>query len=257
VSVVEIVPYEMRLIAYYATAFHTLTAPADPARSMHPDRLERDNYSVGFNPFNDRIYHSIFQQQDRVLDFFGSYVPHALSGALGEIIVEYYTRLAADQGKSPPLYFAEKNNNLARIPRDFARIVFGDVKEIVLYRDPRDLYCSHKSYFQSDSKRAMADITSACHNIIEILEDATSDLLAMSYEDLVRRPAYSLRNLSEFLGFQINPPKVHEQQSVFQRHGTSETPLSSIGRWKSDMSPDEKTSGNEIWQEFLGRFGYL
>ncbi len=257
VCVAEIVPYELRLIAYFATAYRTLTAPADKALSMHPDRLERDNYSVGFNPFNDQIYHSVFREPERAAEFFGTYIPRSISQAFREIITEYYTRLSADQGQASPFFFAEKNNNLARDPRDFARLAFPQVKEIVVYRDPRDLFCSHKSYFRSDSKRALMDVTSACHGVIAILEEAGSDLLALSYENLLRRPVETLRGLSEFLGFSVLPLNAAAQKAVFQQHGTSTSPLASIGRWKKDMTEEEQAAGKAAWNEFLTRFDYI
>jgi hypothetical protein len=48
IVVAELVPYEVRLMSYYAAAFSVLTAPADPERSTHPDRLEGDGFHIGF-----------------------------------------------------------------------------------------------------------------------------------------------------------------------------------------------------------------
>jgi hypothetical protein len=256
VCVAELIPYEVKLLSYYATAYRTLTAPADHPRSMHPDRLRRDEFSVGFNPFNNTTYNSVFQDKGRAEDFFENFVPHEIRRTFAQLIREYYSRLAEDQGKITPFYFAEKSNDIAPWPRTFARAAFPHIKEVVLFRDPRDLYCSRKAFFRYDAERAMAEVTHTCHTLAEIIDQGCADLIAISYESLVQRPAECLRKLSLFLEVPVRALDSDMQRVLFKGHGTSGTPQASVGRWKADMTPQERAAGQKAWQDFLVRFGY-
>jgi hypothetical protein len=256
VCVAELIPYEVKLLSYYATAYRTLTAPADHPRSMHPDRLRRDEFSVGFNPFNTTTYNSVFQDKGQVEDFFDTFVTHELTRTFANLTNEYYSRLAKDQGKIAPLYFAEKSDDISPWPRTFARRAFPHIKEVVLFRDPRDLYCSRKAFFQYDAERARAEVTYTFHTLVEILDQGEAGLMAISYESLVQRPTECLRALSVFLGIPIRALDSDMQRVLFKGHGTSETPQASVGRWRFDMTTHEKAAGHEAWQEFLIRFGY-
>jgi len=256
ICVAELIPYEVKMLSYYATAYRTLTFPADPGRSMHPDRLRRDGYSVGFNPFNDGRYNSVFQDKSRVEEFFSKVVPAELGRTFSRLVEEYYERLAADQGKAAPFYFAEKSNDIDPWPRTFARFAFPHVKEVVLYRDPRDLYCSRKAFFRYDATRALEEVTFTLRTLNEILDSAGRDLLAISYEDLVLHSADSLRRLSVFLDIPVRALSMESQRSLFRGHGTSGSPEASIGRWKADMPPEEQAVAEKAWAEFLPRFGH-
>jgi hypothetical protein len=256
VCVAELIPYEVKLLSYLATAYRTLTAPADHPRSMHPDRLRRDEFSVGFNPFSTTMYNSVFRDKGQVENFFGTFVTQELSRTFANLITEYYSRLAKDQGKIAPLYFAEKSDDISSWPRTFAREAFPLIKEVVLFRDPRDLYCSRKAFFRYDAERAMAEVTYTCHTLVEILEQGGAGLLGVSYESLVQRPTECLRALSVFLGIHVRPLDSGMQRVLFKGHGTSETPQASVGRWQFEMTTHEKAAGQKAWQDFLMRFGY-
>jgi hypothetical protein len=256
VCVAELIPYEVKLLSYYATAHRTLITPADHARSMHPDRLRKDEFSVGFNPFNNDIYKSVFNEKSPVEDFFGNFVPAEITRAFAAIIIEYYSRLGRDQGKAAPLYFAEKSNDIAPWPRSFARAAFPRIKEIVLYRDPRDLYCSRRAFFHYDAERALAEVMNTCRTLADILDHGGGDLLAVSYEDLVTRPAETVRNLSAFLAIPVRVLDEDAQRSLFKGHGTSGTPRASIGRWKTELGAKEGADLQAACQPFLEAFGY-
>ncbi len=256
VCVADLIPYEVKLLSYYATAYRTLTAPADHARSMNPDSLMRDQFSVGFNPFNNDTFNSVFRDKSRAEDFFKNFVQAEIRRSFANLIVEYYSRLADDQGKIAPFYFAEKSNDIAPWPRQFARVAFPRIKELVLFRDPRDLYCSRKAFFRYDAERALAEVTHTYRTLADILDEGGADLLAISYESLILRPIDSLRKLSIFLGIPVRALDADEQRALFSGHGTSGTPNASIGRWKTDMTPHEKAVCQEAWVEFLPQFGY-
>ena len=82
-------PYEIRMLSYYATAYHILTSPADLSRSTHPDKLEGNGFFVGFNPFSDEAYRAAFQAQVRHAEFFSDFVPGEILSGFRNIIMEY------------------------------------------------------------------------------------------------------------------------------------------------------------------------
>jgi hypothetical protein len=150
VCVAEAHPFEVRLISYWATAVRTLTGAADYERSMHPDRLEGDGLKVGANPFSHVSFGHVFHHKTFPDEYFELFVPEELNSVARTVIREYYSRVADDREKPAAQLFAEKNNNLDRKTRIFARRLFPDLREIVLVRDPRDLLCSQVAYFRRD-----------------------------------------------------------------------------------------------------------
>jgi hypothetical protein len=253
ITVAELVPYELRLLSYYAMAFGVLTAPADTERSTHPDRLEGNGFSIGFNPFSGGQYVHAFKSQEKLRDFFGQWAPARLGEAVADTVREYYRRLAEDQGKPGATYFAEKNNNLLKSSRMFVRRVFAGMREIVIVRDPRDTLCSHMAYFSSTRDRALHHLSDGCTQLTQIIDAGREDLCVIRYEDMIRGNAATFGKLTDFLGVELAPVAGTD---MFRQHGTSETPEASIGRWRHDLPADLRARARTEWQTFLERFGY-
>jgi hypothetical protein len=252
----ELVPYEVRLLSYYATVFGVLTAPADQERSTHPDRLEGDGFHVGSNPFAGAQYAPAFKARAAFEDYTQKWVPRRLSGALANIVREYYRRLAADRGKGEVLYFAEKNNNLHRPSRMFVRRAFPRMREIAIVRDPRDVLCSHMAYFESSEDRALRQLTHACRQLAALHESAGPELCVIRYEDMVRGEPATFERLSSFLGAAVAPVAGDESGAMFRTHATSESPQASIGRWRRDLPATAKAQTAAEWGTFLDTYGY-
>ena len=246
------------MLSYLATAHHVLTAPADLKHSTHPDKLEGSGFFVGFNPFSDEDYKAAFKQKERHREFFADFLPDAAMSAFRNIILEYYLRNRDDCGKQQARFFAEKNNNLELMPRQFTRKMFGEVKEVVLLRDPRDLYCSRSSYFKTLSPRtALQEVRWACTKLRQMHQEALPDTIFVKYEDIVLSNAAELRRLSDFLGFDIYADDTSlEQESRFVEHATSGSPAASVGRWREQMSTEEIKAFEESATEFFRLFGY-
>jgi Sulfotransferase domain len=251
-------PFEIRMLSYYATAYNILTSPANLQRSTHPDKLEGTGFFVGFNPFSDAGYNAAFRAPYRREEFFSGFVPGETLSAFRNIVLEYYLQGKDDQDKKQARFFAEKNNNLDLIPRQFARTMFGRVREIVLLRDPRDLYCSRLSYFKHITPRtALQEVRWACTQLRELYQEATPDMIFVKYEDIVLGHAGELRRLSDFLGFELYSGDTSlDQKSGFLAHATSGSPASSVGRWREQMSSEEISAFDESGAEFFQLFGY-
>ncbi len=250
-----LVPYEVRLLAYYATAFTVLTARGDLARSTHPDRLEGDGFHVGFNPFTAPQYDAAFRSREAMRSFQEGWLPERLATALSDTVLEYYRRLAIDQGKTAATLFAEKNNNLNEPTRRFLRRAFPARREIAIVRDPRDVLCSHVAYFASSQEKAFAHLSHSCRQLITLAE-AGGEVCLIRYEDMISGDRATFDRLSAYLGASVEPDRTPAEAAIFRTHGTSRTPAQSIGRWRRDLSQGLRAQTSDAWKTFLQRFGY-
>ncbi len=256
IVVAELVPYEVRLLSYYAAAYAVLTAPADTERSTHPDRLEGDGFHIGFNPFAAPQYAHAFSRQPPLRDYTENWAPARLGETMAGLVREYYRRLAVDRGKHGVRFFAEKNNNLHRPTRLFVRRVFPAVREVVIVRDPRDVLCSHVAYFDSSQDKAFQQLSHSCRQLTQIRAEAGPDLCIIRYEDMIRRDAATYARLGAFLEADVAPMGESEGSRIFAQHATSLSPEASIGRWRTDLPAALRARCAAEWGEFLALFGY-
>lgn len=252
----EWVPYELRLMAYYANAQRVLTHPGDTEHSTHHDKLPGDGYFIGFNPYNGPLQTTAFATPAVAQAYADHFVPGRVDGCFRDVIIEYYRLLALDKGKQQARYFAEKNHNLQRLVRHFADRAFGGVKEIITVRDPRDVMCSHLSWFHMEAERSFSDLSNAAKTVLQLHDAMPRDVYFNPYERLLRGEKACFLALSEFLQTEIAERPAEARQSVFARHGTSADPAATVGRWRRDMPAEWRERCNEAWQPFLERFGY-
>jgi len=257
ICVAEAYPFEVRLISYWSTAVQVLSAGADYERSTHPDGLQGDGFKVGSNPFSHSDYTDAFRTRTLESEYFSTYVPNQLLDVARTAITEYYQRIKDDRQKRCARFLAEKNNNLDRSTRSFAKAMFPDLKEIVLVRDPRDLLCSHVSYFGRAAAEAISQITGACAELMRIRREEP-DVLFVKYEDIVLEPGWTDRKLADYLGVEpfCSGEDDAREASEFKVHATSATPAASIGRWASQLSIMQQSQCGESWSHFIAEFGY-
>ncbi len=256
IVVAELIPYEVRLLSYYAAAFAVLTAPADLERSTHPDHLEGDGFHIGFNPFTGTQYAQAFRKQASLRQFNEDWAPARLGAAVADTVRQYYRLLAADKDKGEVRFFAEKNNNLHRPTRLFVRRVFPGMREVVIVRDPRDVMCSHVAYFESSQDKAFAQLSHSCRQLTEIQAGAEADICVIRYEDMIRGDAATYAKLGVFLQAEIAPVRKEAGERMFAQHATSGSPEASIGRWRTDLPASLRAQCTETWGGFLALFGY-
>ena len=83
--------------------------------------------------------------------------------------------------------------------------------------------------------------------------------IVLRYEDLLLRPSEAMASIWEFLS--LEPYDVtgesDAEAEVFARHGTSETPAATIGRWRRDLSAEQAATAQAELEQFLVAFGYL
>ncbi len=253
----ELYPFELRMLSYYATVYNVLTAPGDHQHSTHPDALEGTGTLVGSNPFFHDSYRTTFLTVDAFDQFFKNFVPSHLASLLRKLTNEFYLTLCEDQRKYDALYFAEKSNSLHSWPRDFARYAFGSVKELILLRDPRDLYCSHRHYFKSDQQTALDQVRSACEALISLYNRDATDIFFIHYEKMLCKERSTYDALSSFLGVPISSEdRTGREMHLFTEHSTSLSPSASVGRWKFELSAAEVATVELNCADFLSIFNY-
>jgi hypothetical protein len=250
--------YEIKLLSYYSAAFNVLTAHADRANSTNPDSMfDRLGQSrIGHNPFNAPNFFTIVRDSDRMARLFEHDIPEGYADLFAGFIREYYEVVRENEGKSSALHFAEKVD-LDDVARFGPRTMFGEVREIVLTRDPRDLLCSAKSFWKLNSQDALNMIRTTVPRLFAITQSHLPDVLSVRYEDLVERPSESRAAIFSFLGIRDDQgPGGLGDEKLFGRHGTSKDPASSIGRWRTELSADEIGACERAFPRYMEAFGY-
>jgi hypothetical protein len=256
IIVAELVPYETRLLSYYANAHNVLTHPADMEHSTHSDDLESDGFFIGFNPYNSQEHVAAFSAPAVARDYAENYVPERLDQAFHDVIAEFYRRLARDRDKPGAHFFAEKNNNLQNLVRSFTRRAFGAVREIITVRDPRDMMCSQMSYFKIDAERSFAELSDTMEVILDMRAEDSRDVYFNVYEQQLRGDKAYFSALSEFLQTDIVQTTDQARKDIFAGHGTSANASATVARWRTDLSKEWQQRCLQAWRPFLEIFDY-
>jgi hypothetical protein len=258
ICVAPVHPFEVRMLTYYWTAYRTLVAKGDLDKSTNPKELIGSPHFVGSNPFSSAEYSQAFQSKSNFHEVFSGIVPDALCVAFRKIICAYYEELAKDQKKSSVRYFAEKKLNMSPSVRRFTETLFGSLKEVVLTRDPRDIFASRLAYFNLDADAAFSELSIDCHDLLQMkIASDNKNTLFLRYEDMIRDRSTVCKSLSKFLEVEV-PPEVHSPEAAtkFSKHATSASAASSIGRWKRDLPDERKRQCKNAWGSFLEVFSY-
>ena len=68
------------------------------------------------------------------------------------------------------------------------------------------------------------------------------DTLVIRYEDMVADRSATARRASEWLAVELDADAVEADRNKFRHHMTTTTASESVGRWKSDLSPEESAT---------------
>ena len=183
-----------------------------------------------------------------------------------------YDRIAAGIGSTGEPYFAEKSN--LRVSAIAAEL-YPDGREVFLVRDFRDMVAS---VFAFNRKRGVTGFGRAkAGSDREYVERLAGWAAALArawerrrgsahlvrYEDLVREPAGALGALLGYLGVDARATTVdamlaalQEDMPELREHRTTDSPQSSIGRWRADLEPDLRDACERAFAGPLALFGY-
>jgi hypothetical protein len=247
-------PFEIKYASYYAVAYYVLTSRAT---TDNPDFAEEamSRLLIGGNPWHHPDYHRVVGG-NHLEWFFNDSVPTRIMDLFRSLVLDAYGIIAVDRGKPAARWFVEKTS-LADAVRLGIRGMFGEVREIVLVRDPRDYLCSARTFWNLATPAVLESMDVLMPALEAIHAADGADVIFMRYEDMVQAPVEALRRLHAFIGataaVAVRPA---ERADWFQSHATSSSPAASVGRWRTDLAADEIAACESRYQSYMNRFGY-
>jgi hypothetical protein len=268
ILVQDVHPFETRLGAYWMHALTILSAPANHVRSSHPDRFLQEPFFIGNNPYASdnppygEAYRSWMREES----------VEEVAAFCQERIERAYQRIAADQGRGPARFFAEKNVP-THVPRILSHLYDG-MREVVLVRDFRDMICSMKAFdakrknvnFQRDDATAQdfaRRIILDFGRLVAAWRERRESAFLLRYEDLVAEPRVWLRRLTDYAGIDSSDAAIDRmiaaatvETAESRAHKTTASWAGSTGRYLRDMSPEMRRFCAEEGGEVLEVLGY-
>ena len=249
--------YEHPMASYLADLVRVTVAPAFVNQPVGLNAHFREKQSVGPNPYYAPRFRRAFPSSDAMDHFHQVLFPERMNRAARGALEDFYALVAVQNGKPRPRYFAEKLETAA-IPRGSIRAILPDAKEILLVRDPRDLYASYKARYKDINKLSVRQVRIETSQVLAAATEHSSNVMVLRYEDLIANEAASLARVFAFLDL---PPlettrDAAADAALFSRHGTSKSPSSSVGRWRQSLTPEEQEECNGQLAPFLQHFDY-
>ena len=261
-------PYELRTARYWWHSFKVLSEPRDPHNSAQADRFQTNRDMVGHNPF----YPEPIAVTPGLGDWMGRGYVERLGNFYQGIAEETYQRIAAGQGQSDVVYFAEKHRADA-LPW-LVWELYPKAKEIFLVRDFRDVLSSMLAFNVKQGFRAFGpDHITSDEEFARFLRNSTIRQLARSwprrqdrahlirYEELMTDTEGVLGGILRYLELDDSPATIagmvdraSEENEQSRRHRTSAG--SSLGRWRDSLAPGVQAVCAEAYADVLEQFGY-
>ena len=250
-------PYEVKIASYYAATLEVLCRQryqTDTSSDQFAEMAFNDLRAVP-NPWNQPELNQVVGGP-HLTRFFEETVPSRLTAMFQGIVQEYYDMIKVTQGKCKARYFAEKSQISGPL-RHAVRDLFGEVREIVLVRDPRDFLCSARRFWNISPRQGLANLLGQIDVIQSVHDEGSSDVLFVRYEDLILAPARTRAKIYKFL--EIEPVEVVDvpfDPEVCVRHATTDDAVASVGRWRRDLDPEDAAMCTRDCESFMRLFGY-
>jgi hypothetical protein len=263
-------PYELRVARYWWHMLKTLSEPRDPYHSAQADRFQTNKQWIGYNPF----YPEPIAVTPGLGTWMGRDYVEDLARFCQRNAEEAYLRIAAGQGQSNVRFMAEKHraDNLPWLVWE----LYPKAKEIFLVRDFRDVYSSMLAYNKKFGRRAFGpEHIETDEEFAQFLRNSTIRNLSRSwpkrqdrahlirYEDLITQPRETLRGILDYLEVDATPSVVDgmlarasAENPEMKQHLTSSDVSTSLGRWRSSLSPELQSVANHAFGDVLQQFGY-
>jgi hypothetical protein len=246
--------YGVKLMTYYAHALEVLVVPGGLAPACPAAKAGRDSggdYVLTPNPFHAPDYERLLTPPRLLYEFFQNQSAAPICAAFKTVVTQFYETLAMHQGKRMAGYFAEQCD-LPDVARNFARLAFREVREIVLLQDPRDAYCGDRALWFSKPAQAMATLRRGCDRAVELRRESRHDTLFLRCEDLRLRPEAALVEITRFLS--LERPLAVDPQTL--RAAADDAMLPGVGDWRTELDRDEIALLEREFADYLAMFGY-
>jgi Sulfotransferase family len=258
---------EARILTYWLRVVETLTDPMNYIRSLQPLDLDKASWWMdgGGAPLP-------YVATDSLDDWLRLGQVEQICSFARRQVDAFYTNTAQQPPRPSGRFFAEKflpDPALARIVAE----LYPNRREVILVRDFRDMMCSiiamdrQRGYYGFGRQRGekMQTFIARTAASAALLQDAARDradtAFVVQYEDLALHQSDTLRSLLAYLGLAREPEIINgmiegANQLDTSEHRTSASVEESIGRWKTDLSPEEQEACELAFGDSLTAFGY-
>jgi hypothetical protein len=154
--------------------------------------------------------------------------------------------------------------------------LYPKAKELFLVRDFRDVYSSMLAFnrkfgrrsfgpahIQSDEEFAQFLRGSTIRNLSRSWPKRQERAHLIRYEDLITRPQETLQGVLAYLELDASDATIagmleraSAENPEMKRHLTSSDVSTSLGRWKTSLTPELQTVANSAFGDVLQQFGY-
>jgi hypothetical protein len=263
-------PYELRTARYWWHMLKTLSEPRDPHHSAQADHFQTNKQWIGYNPF----YPEPIAVTPGLGEWMGKEYVEDLARFCQRSAEETYLRIAAGQGQTNVRYMAEKHraDNLPWLVWE----LYPKAKELFLVRDFRDVYSSMLAFnrkfgrrsfgpahIQSDEEFAQFLRGSTIRNLSRSWPKRQERAHLIRYEDLITKPQETLQGVLAYLELDASDATIagmleraSAENPEMKRHLTSSDVSTSLGRWKTSLTPELQTVANSAFGDVLQQFGY-
>lgn len=142
-----------------------------------------------------------------------------------------------------------------------------DTRFVLLSRDPRDVFCSWQKFLRKPEVAGASpllqppSVENFAHEWKNYYAGALTHLRSyvhLRYRDLVRQRDDSLKRVMDYLGFGVAAEQAAhmEQADLFAVHGTTSSPESSIGRWRTDLQRADSAYIESVCGDVMERLGH-
>ena len=263
-------PYELRTARYWWHMLKTLSEPRDPHNSAQADHFQTNKHWIGYNPF----YPEPIAVTPGLGEWMGRDYVEELARFCQRCAEETYLRIAAGQGQTGVKYMAEKHraDNLpgssgSSTPRPrkssssatFGMSIAPCSPSIGRFRPPRLRPQPHRN------RRRIRQFPAQQHHPESqpLLAQAPGPRPPHPLRNLITKPEETLRGLIKYLELDASDAviagmmeRASAENPEMKRHLTSTDVATSLGRWKSSLTPELQTVANNAFGDVLQQFGY-
>jgi hypothetical protein len=270
-GVVAYRPFEQepRVATYWLGVMSTLTDPASYRRQINPSGSIDGTWWVGTEPPLPRRL-----KDPRLTRWMGVDAVQDVAAFCQARIEALYAETAAAEGIAAPAFFAEKFRP-DRIP-EMMHELYPRAREVILVRDFRDMVASMFAYnakrgregfrrdeFDSDADYVVKQISGGVRALAAAWAARRDRAHLVRYEDLVLEPEQTVAGVLRYLGLGDSGPAADRMVKALRAtgpetapHRTTTDPRASIGRWRTDLSPDARAACEAALGDHLQAFGY-
>jgi hypothetical protein len=261
--------FESRAGMYWVHVFRALSAPKSYLQPL-----------IATDPFGrwwlgpETMAAPPYIPDPEVLKFLGATCIRSLAAFCQQQLDQLYRAVAAAVGCPAASYFAEKYVPDPAVPQMLWEW-YPKAKEVILVRDPRDIFCSIESFNAKRGYLAFArdqvtneieysrKLIQGTHRLLRTWKARPTAVHLLRYEDLVREPARTLTTLLHYLEIDSGAEVVDGilqraslETTAMNQHRTSRTAADSIGRWQRELPANLRDLFVSECAETLAQLGY-